>query len=200
MVLLSIERFVSIMFPLKKNLFSSRKNAKQALAILTCIILIWSLYKIATPGVERYSTFNKVHSPDNCREMTMPQIVNVSTLMWAVFPEIFTLLLNLLIIQRIKITTNPQKKFYPSERTKKITQATRVVLILSIMFIVLNSPTGLLIIIDVFFFANRDASTIDKFLKQVLNMMTLRKIVLMVYETNFIINFPIYFFTIKNFK
>lgn len=70
--------------------------------------------------------------------------------MWAIIPEFLTLLLNLLIIKKIKIATRSTHVYrhYPSSHTKKITQTTRVVLILSIIFIVLISPTGVIIILD----------------------------------------------------
>jgi hypothetical protein len=50
MVVLAAERFCSIIWPLKKNVFSTRRHAKLTLFILLCIILVWSLFKIKTPG------------------------------------------------------------------------------------------------------------------------------------------------------
>ncbi len=70
--------------------------------------------------------------------------------MWAIIPEFLTLLLNLLIIKKIKIATRSTLVYrhYPSSHTKKLTQTNRVVLSLSIIFIVLISPTGVIIILD----------------------------------------------------
>jgi hypothetical protein len=157
-------------------------------------------------GVEIYSTFESrvVDSALRiCRQEreseTMFQLVNFSTIMWAIVPEFLTLLMNIFIIQKINVTTRPQKQFYPTERTRRITQATRVVLALSIIFIVFNSPTGLLIIIDLIYTRQNPIYDID-YIKQQLKFIIYRKYVLMLYETNFIASFPIYIITIKNFK
>jgi hypothetical protein len=50
MVVLAAERFCSIIWPLKKNVFSTRQHAKRTLLILLSIVLLWSLFKIKTPG------------------------------------------------------------------------------------------------------------------------------------------------------
>ena len=52
MVLLSLERCLSILFPLHKNLFSTRKKAKITLCNLTCVILLWSSFKFVSAGIE----------------------------------------------------------------------------------------------------------------------------------------------------
>lgn len=198
MVILSTERFFCIMWPLKKNLFSTRKNAKTILCVLLLTICVWSTFKFKTAGVETYSTFEKFPNVGS-RNVTLPIFVNISTILWAIIPEFLTLILNLLIINQIKITTRIHKRFYPLEHSKKITQATRVVILLSIIFIVLISPTGVLIILDMFF--NKDVSfDFHQNVKRALNFMLARKFVIMFYETNLIINFFIYLLTIKNFK
>ena len=208
MVVLALERFCSIIWPLKENIFSTRKHAKQTLLILTSIILLWSTVKFLTPGVEIFSTFEERFRPDRVglnqmckRSNIIVEIVNLSTIFWAILPELFTFVLNLLIIKKIKLSTSKQGQFYPTERTKKITQATRVVLILSIIFIVLNSPTGILIIIDLIISNKKSTAQLsNQQIKQQLMFIAARKFVLMIYEANFIMSFPIYFYTIKNFK
>lgn len=198
MVILSTERFFCIMWPLKKNLFSTRKNAKSILGLLLLAVCMWSMFKFKTAGVETYSTFEKFPHVGS-RNVTLPAFVNISTILWAIVPEFLTLILNLLIINQIKITTRMHRRFYPLEHSKKITQATRVVILLSVIFIVLISPTGVLIILDMFF--NRDVSfDFHVNVKRALNFMLARKFVIMFYETNLIINFFIYLLTIKNFK
>lgn len=198
MVVLSFERFISIMWPFRQNLLSTRKQAKKMLIILISVILLWCMFKFKTAGIEKYSTFNMKKTVEACqRDLTLPTIVNISTTLWAIVPEFLTLILNLLIIHRIKITTNQHRQFYPTERSKKITQATRVVLLLSIIFVLLISPTGILIILD--FIIIRINQTNNPILTE-MNLMIARKFVLMFYETNLYISFPIYLITIKNFK
>lgn len=198
MVVLSVERFFCVIWPLKKNLLSTRKNSKVVLFFLLFTICTWSLFKFKTAGVETYSTFEKFPHGGR-RTITLPIFVNISTILWAIVPEFLTLILNLLIIKKIKITTKINKRFYPAEHSKKITQATRVVILLSIMFIVLISPTGVLIILDIFFNKNVSFEFLVN-VKRALNFMLARKFVIMFYETNLVINFFIYLYTIRNFK
>lgn len=201
MVILALERFISITWPLRKNILSTRKQAKRALFILITIISLWCTFKFFTAGVEEFSTFQgwEEDNPKECqRNLTLTTLVNTSTIMWAIVPEFLTLVLNLFIIHRIRLTTNLNGKFYSSERTRRITQATRVVLFLSVIFVLLISPTGILIIIELLLRRNDD--TIEKQIESEMNFMIARKFVLIFYETNMIIHFPIYLLTIKNYK
>ena len=197
MVILAAERFMTIMHPFHLNIFGTRKKAKKILAILITIILIWSTYKFKTGGIETQSTFLRHTDVKPCQNITLPMLVNFSTLMWSLVPEILTFILNLFIIKKIKITTHPHKKFYSTSHCKKITQATRVVILLSIMFVALISPTGILIILNLIL--NSQKFNIDN-ISNYLNLLIARKIVLVLYETNLIISFPIYLLTMKNYK
>ena len=197
MVILAIERFISIMRPFDLNVFGTRKKAKKIIAILVITILIWSSYKFITAGIETQSVFLKSNGK-GCRGITIPILVNFSTLMWSILPEILTLILNLFIINKIKITTNPHKKFYSTSHCKKITQATRVVILLSIMFICLISPTGILIILNLILNIHFDKQGYN--INKYMDLLIARKFVSMLYETNLIINFPIYLLTMKNYK
>ncbi|CAF0861631.1 unnamed protein product [Brachionus calyciflorus] len=200
MVILASERFFCIMWPFKKNLFSTRKNAKKILFVVLICIFTWSMFKFKTAGIEYYSAFDKLPN-FNRSEIKYPFLVNISTVLWAIIPEFLTLLLNLLIINQIKLTTKIHKKFYPLEHSKKITQATRVVIFLSVIFIVLISPTGILILIDLSYKTHSDqVERFDSSVKLTFDIMIARKFILMFYETNLIISFPIYLLTIKNFK
>ena len=173
MVVLAAERFMSIMRPLNENIFGTRKKAKKILAILITIILLWCTYKFKTAGIETNSAFQKTGEIMCKDKIENPELVNISTLFWSIVPELITLILNLFIINKIKITTNPHKKFYSSSHCKKITQATRVVILLSIIFIFCISPTGILIILTLFI-NNGDS-------EYFMNVLIARKIVLIFY-------------------
>lgn len=113
MVVLAFERFLCIMWPLRKNNFATPKHAKKVLTILIAVILIWSMYKFDTAGIENESTFFQYSSklqPDFiCKKVTKPTLVNISTTMWAIVPVLLCLVLNILIIKKIKVTTSPHK-------------------------------------------------------------------------------------------
>ncbi len=174
------------------------RHARLILIHLVIIILTFSLYKIWTAGIENDSTF-LIHPYDKhlnkCRRIRYPILVNISTTFQMILPPVFCLFLNILIFKKIK--TSPHTKFYPPERCQKINQATYTVISLSVIFIILISPMGMLIIHDQFVkHYNTDAETIKKIIKNLIA----RKYALMLYETNMIINFPIYICTIKNFR
>ena len=82
MVIMAIERFVYLMWPLYKNYFCTTKKAKITLFCLFVLILIWSMFKLKTAGVEQYSTFRIDFLGDSCREISLTTLVNISTLMW----------------------------------------------------------------------------------------------------------------------
>ena len=116
MVVLAFERFLCIMWPLRKNNFATPRHAKKVLFILTGIILLWSTYKITTAGIENQSTFYVRSSSEwqdhICRNITNPILVNISTFMWAIMPVLLCLILNILIINRIKVTTSSHKVIF----------------------------------------------------------------------------------------
>ena len=111
-------------------------------------------------------------------------------------PCIICLILNIFIIKKIK--SSPHKQFYPTKRCKKINQTTRVVISLSIMFVIFIAPTGVLIILYQLW-KNEKVYNVDE-IKKIISFMIARKYALILYETNMIINLPIYLFTIKAFR
>jgi hypothetical protein len=201
MVLLAAERFISIMWPLKKNYL--KVHPKTTLAILFLITTVWCSFKFQSGGVETVSIFKVfTHKSESspCREITLPYLVNISTFIWCIVPEFLTLIFNLMIIQRINSTTSRHKKFYPISRSKKITQTTRVVMLLSLLFISLISPTGILIIIDTILNFSEDSTFNIGVVKTQMIIFLFRKFALILYEANLIINFPVYLLTIKSFR
>jgi hypothetical protein len=205
MVAVTAERYVSIAWPFRKTLFCTRRNAKILLSILTSIICMFSLYKLATAGVENRSIFHDNH----CRDISLPSLVNFSTILWAFIPEILTFTLNIFIIRAIKSSASIHKQFYPSHRLKRFNQATRMVIVLSIIFVVLISPTGFLIIVEIFISIKRDSDLVNSetLLQEFSNFQEIkyaltiaRKFALILYETNLIVNFPVYLFTFKNYR
>jgi hypothetical protein len=191
MVAVTGERFVSVSWPLRKNIFCTPRHARILLSILTAVICAFCLFKLDTAGIENKSTFH-YHT---CRNVTNAHLVNMSTVLWALVPEIATFVLNVLIIRTIKTTTHSHKKFYPTHHIRRANQATRVVIVLSIIFLALISPTGILIIVELILTNGTWPQN-----SQAVILMIARKYALILFETNMIVNFPIYFLTFKNFR
>jgi hypothetical protein len=80
LVILSLERCLCLMFPLRKNSFSTRKKAKLTLSILVVVILLWCCFKFYTAGVEVYDTFRMDFTDEYCPDwpITAPAMVNVN--------------------------------------------------------------------------------------------------------------------------
>lgn len=171
------------------------------LSALVMIVLTLSFYKFWTAGIETDSIFRRISSVSSnqprCRNIEYMTLVNISTTFQMIIPPFCCLVFNILIIKIIK--QSPHTQFYPSKRNKKINQTTYTVISLSIIFVILVSPTGVLIIIDLII--NGDKSRIEpQNIKNYIILMIARKYALILYETNMVINFPIYILTIKNFR
>lgn len=199
MVLLAAERFIVIMWPLRKNVICTPMHAKRILMSLVGIVMTFSLYKMFTAGVENDSTFRMWPLRTFCRSIVYPSLVNLSTMFQMIIPPICCLVLNIFIIKIIK--TSAHEHSYPTEQCRKINQTTYTVISLSIIFVILISPTGVLIILDQLYNKNKENFDVDvETVKQVISFMIARKYALILYETNMVINFPIYILTIRNFR
>jgi hypothetical protein len=207
-VVLVTERFLSITWPLRKNVISTTKNARSVLICLLITVLSWSLFKLKTAGVENDSIFTnryKYNESILCRKIELPNLVHFSIILWAVVPGFLSFIINLLIIKKIKLKTNTNKQHYPINRIRKVTHATRLVLVISILFIILTSPAGFILIADklINFKANLMIDPINPYNQTFVNVLIvliLKNYAHMLYEMNMIINFPIYLITIKNFR
>jgi len=171
------------------------------------IVMTFSCYKFWTAGIENDSIFRMWPLRASCRRIVYPNLVNASITLQMIIPPILCLILNILIIKIIK--TSPHAQFYPTERSKKINQTTYTVISLSIIFVILISPTGVLTILDQLYNnsykeykseKDSDSDVNIGSVKNVLGYMIARKYALMLYETNMVINFPIYILTIRNFR
>nr|QVK45702.1 G protein-coupled receptor [Proales similis] len=200
MVLLALERSISIAFPLATNVL--KQQPRKSLAVLVSIILVWSLFKLHSAGLETYSSFRSMGNQQFYRNITMPMLVNISTMMWCIVPELLTLLLNLLIIRQVNLSAQLRGKFYSDSHNKRVTQATRVAVSLSVAFVCLVSPLGISIIADMLLnYGKSDPNHLNLFaVVRIMDVMITRKLCLMFYELQLVINFPVYLFTIRNFK
>jgi hypothetical protein len=207
-VILVAERFLSIKWPLRKNVICTPHNARIILTCLLITILSWSLFKLKTAGVENDSIFTNRYNYNEsglCRKIEIPNLVHFSIILWAVVPGFISFILNMSIIKKIKLKTNKNKQHYPINQIRRATQATRVVLIISILFIILTSPAGFMLIADklINFNANLEINIQNpnnSTYVNVLIVLILKNYAHMLYEMNMIINFPIYLYTIKNFR
>jgi hypothetical protein len=143
-VILTIERLIYTINPLgRSSLYTERqRRAKTSIIILAIIVVLLSLYRVVDfKGIDQVSVFavaacNETHKP-------ITFIRNINLMIWTILPECFTLIISLVIVYEIKLAT---KKFHPSYskiHRSKYNQATKTVLLISILFLLFHTPTGM---------------------------------------------------------
>jgi hypothetical protein len=217
MVVLATERLCAIIWPFQKNIFATAHNARRVLFIVHIIVFIWCTYKFVTPGIEINSAFHESdpfskRSDHFCRKgrQVVAWLVNLSTVTWSIIPYILIFIINCIIIQKVKLAifdnvsiaskkTSSKNYKNPSEKIKKVNQTTKVVIVLSILFICLCFPTGIVFICDITILHTDNKCFAIRLLHQ-LKMRLARKYALLLTELNMIIDFPIYILTMRNFR
>lgn len=141
-VLLTIERLICISWPLKRRSTYTQTRAKISIIILATIVLLLSLYRLRDlKGIDQISVFSVVACDSS--ETRMDSIRNFNLMIWSIFPECFTLILNLIIIYKIKLVTQQFQPDYSKARQLKYNQATKTVLLISILFVCFHTPNGI---------------------------------------------------------
>lgn len=143
-VLLTVERLICISWPLKRRPSYTQTRAKISILILAIIVMLLSLYRLFDlKGIDQVSVFsvvacNSTHTPiDYMRDLNL--------MIWAIVPECFTLLMSLIIIYQIRLAT---ERFQPNPskaRQSTYNQATKTVLLISILFLSFHTPTGMIV-------------------------------------------------------
>jgi hypothetical protein len=69
-------------------------------------------------------------------------VQSINLIIWAILPECLTLIMSVNIIYNIKLATQQFEPFYSKVRQTKYNQATKTVLLISILFLTCHAPTG----------------------------------------------------------
>ncbi|CAF2468383.1 unnamed protein product [Rotaria sp. Silwood2] len=185
-VLLTMERLICISWPLKRRSSYTQARAKISIIILVIIVTLLSLYRLFdVKGIDQVSVFsvaacNGTHTPFDLMR-------NLNLMIWTMIPEGFTLIMSLIIIYQIKLATQKFQPNYSKARQLKYNQATKTVLLISILFLIFHTPT------DLFYGQN----------ERTLGMMIIlvsRKLTIIFYEISLCCKFFIYNQTFRNFK
>ena len=156
-VLLTFERLMCVLWPLKCHSLYTHKRAKFSILILAFAVVCLSIYRLFDfKGIDQVSVFSVVACDATSRDFT--EILTLNLIIWAVLPECLTLVMNLFIIYNIKLATQKFEPFYSKARQTKYNQTTKTVLLISILFLIFHTPTGMqfiTVIIFMFFFLSR---------------------------------------------
>lgn len=141
-VLLTFERLICVLRPLKCHSLYTHKRAKISIFILILIVIILCIYRfVDLKGIDQVSVFSIVACDGNSYKALII-IRHVNLIIWAILPECLTLIMNLIIIYNIKLATQRFEPLYSQARQAKFNQATKTVLLLSILFLIFHTPTG----------------------------------------------------------
>jgi len=141
-VLLTFERLVCILWPLKCYSLYTHKRAKISVFVLAFLVMCLCFYRFYDlKGIDQSSVFSITACEGNSTSL-MHFVRYFNLMIWAVLPECLTLIMNLFIIYNIKQATQKFEPFYSKARQTKYNQATKTVLLISILFLVCHTPTG----------------------------------------------------------
>jgi hypothetical protein len=141
-VLLTFERLICISWPLKRGSSYTQTRAKISIVILAIIVLLLSLYRLVDlKGIDQVSVFSVAAC--NGTDKSLTHMRNFNLMIWTIVPECLTLIISLIIIYQIRLATQQFEQGQSKARQIKYNQATKTVLLISILFLVFNTPTGM---------------------------------------------------------
>ena len=140
-VLLTMEPLIQMFWPSKRHVSYAQRRAKLSVVVLVIVILCLSLYRLVDlKGIDQVSVFAVVAC--NGTDRPVNGMRNFNLIIWSILPECFTLLLSLIIIYKIKLAKKHFDQANSKVSTAKYNQATKTVLLISILFLVFHTPTG----------------------------------------------------------
>ncbi|CAF1061800.1 unnamed protein product [Rotaria sordida] len=192
-VLLTFERLICVLRPLKCHSLYTHKRAKISIFILILIVICLCIYRFFDlKGIDQGSVFSIV-ACDGYTYKTLIIIRHLNLIIWAILPECLTLIMNLIIIYNIKLATQNFEPFYSQARQAKFNQATKTVLLISILFLIFHTPTGIMIGLNLIY------ATKERTIGLTIILVS-RKLTVILYEISLCCKFFIYNQTFRNFK
>jgi hypothetical protein len=142
-VLLTFERLICVLAPLKCRSLYTQKRAKFSILILAAVVMCLSAYRFYDPkGIDQVNVF-LIAACDGNSTYDNRLLIHLNLIIWAILPEFLTFIITLVIIYNIKQATQRFEPFYSKARQTKYNQATKTVLLMSVLFLVFHTPTGI---------------------------------------------------------
>jgi hypothetical protein len=140
-VLLTMERLIFIFCPSKRRSSYAQIRSKISIIILAITVLLLSLYRLwDLKGIDQSSVFSVVACNGT---ISVTFMRNLNLMIWTIIPECLTLIMSLVIIYQIKLATQHFESHRSKARQLQYNQATRIVLLISILFLIFHTPTGM---------------------------------------------------------
>jgi len=141
-VLLTMERLIFISWPLRRRSSYAQIRAKIFIITLAIIVILLSLYRFFDlKGIDQVSAFTVAAC--NGTHKSIGIMRNVNLMIWTILPECLTLIMSLIIIYQIKLATKHFDRDHSKACLLKYNQATKTVLLISILFLIFHTPTGM---------------------------------------------------------
>lgn len=143
-VLLTMERLIFLTWPIRPRSSHTQSRAKISIIILAFIVLILSLYRIVdVKGIDQISVFAVVACSGTHHPIEIMR--NFNLIIWTILPECLTLIMSLIIIYQIKLAAQKFQQHDPKSCQTRYNQATKTVLLISILFLIFHTPTGMFV-------------------------------------------------------
>jgi hypothetical protein len=143
-VLLTMEPLVVMLCPSKAHASYAQRRTKLSIIILSIIVLALSIYRVEDlGGIDQVSVFTVVACGSEDRSIVFMRHFNL--IIWSIVPECLTLIFSLVIVYKIKSAKRHFNQGHSKITQSKYNHVTKTVLLISILFLIFHTPTGLLI-------------------------------------------------------
>jgi len=144
-ILLTIECLIYISWSIQRHSLYTDKRVKISIMILAIIVGSLSLYRLFDfKGIDQLSVFSVIECSHT--STTIELIRNFNLSIWIIVPEFFTLIMSLIIIYSIKLNRRKNQSNYSYVHRLQFNQITKTVLFISILILILHTPTGICLI------------------------------------------------------
>ena len=136
----TVERFLSVKFPLKARTWSGNKSII-ALVIVSLVVAFVSLHKIAVSGFEGDSVYG--YKACKTRRKIFKEIIYLYVALNTWLPTVIIVALNFQILFEIRKNQKKRKEMSQASMSKSDEKATKLLLIVSSTYVLLILPLGI---------------------------------------------------------
>ena len=189
----TVERFLSVKFPMKIRTWSSNKTLI-VLIVVSIVVFFISLHKIAVSGFEGDSVFG--YKACKTRRMIFKEIIYMYVALNTWFPTILIVTLNAHIYMEIRKNGKRRAEMAQNTMSKSDEKATKLLMIVSSTYVLLILPLGLVQTTELIWngtmAVNPGHPDYVNYMKVKIRLKWTRAFFFFFYQFNFAINFFLY--------
>ncbi|KAK3583623.1 hypothetical protein CHS0354_039447 [Potamilus streckersoni] len=192
-VAFTCDRLFIIKFPLRARK-ASRRNAFAAVTLVSGILVLISLHKIAVSGFEDDSVFG--YKACKTRQEIVKEIIYFYVALNTWIPTILIVAINIVLILEIKKGKNNRQKMTNSSISRPSDRLTKILLLISTTYVLLVLPLGIVQTIELVWNSIQNFIPGEKgyegFMITKIKLKWIRAFFFFFYQLNFAINFFLY--------